>query len=259
MPVRKTIKVIPDPTQMDILKRSVVADSLTTIRFGWMKEQIAEKWEGPGEVECRDLGPFRCILTFETIEARDAALVSLGLNSLFFELRPQWGFTMVRSRRVWIEVVGVPIHLWSKDTFMEIGKIWGKPEWITLEDGERKFDAFVKEFGREMYSAQAHPGDYYEESLCRSGNPDVNGGQDSECNSRAVPEMAAAPENANEGAGTGMRKDNGMVNVAWDPVVEELITRRDAHVGAVWGSDTADALVEEMSNVSLGGCEGAIN
>ncbi|MED6115784.1 hypothetical protein PIB30_094023, partial [Stylosanthes scabra] len=90
---RKAIRVKADPTQTDILKRSLVAESLNTIRFGWTKEQIAEKWEGPCEVDCRDLGPFRCILKFETAEARDIALESPGLQSLFFEMRPQWGFT----------------------------------------------------------------------------------------------------------------------------------------------------------------------
>ncbi|MED6182518.1 hypothetical protein PIB30_029136 [Stylosanthes scabra] len=67
---RKSIEVTADPTLMDILKQSVVAESIETIRFGLVKEQIAEKWEGPGEVECRDLGPFKCLLTFESVEAR---------------------------------------------------------------------------------------------------------------------------------------------------------------------------------------------
>ncbi|MED6176228.1 hypothetical protein PIB30_086149, partial [Stylosanthes scabra] len=179
---RKAIKVQTDPTQADLLKRSVVAESINTIRFGWRKEQIAEKWEGPGEVECRDLGPFKCLLTFKSVEARDIALRSPGLQWIFFEIRPQWGFTRTLSRRVWLEVVGVPVHLWSEKTFMNIGKIWGKPvmmdeitdyylsytcasilidsyewemihEWVVLEDGDKKFEVYVKEFGREMYSA----------------------------------------------------------------------------------------------------------
>ncbi|MED6161006.1 hypothetical protein PIB30_056710 [Stylosanthes scabra] len=41
-PGRKSIKVLPDPTQVDILKRSVVVKSINTIRSGWIKEQIAK-------------------------------------------------------------------------------------------------------------------------------------------------------------------------------------------------------------------------
>ncbi|MED6173750.1 hypothetical protein PIB30_062593 [Stylosanthes scabra] len=140
---------------------------------------IVEAWDGPGEVECRDLGPFKCILTFETVEAKDIALNSPGLQSLFFELRPLWEFTRAISSRIWLEITGVPLHLWSADTFLNIGKIWGKPvmmdeltdyyisytcgsilvdsyewefinEWVALDDGNRRFEVYVKEFGREI-------------------------------------------------------------------------------------------------------------
>ncbi|MED6155449.1 hypothetical protein PIB30_005301 [Stylosanthes scabra] len=78
-PKRKSIKVHIVPTQVEILKQSVVAKSYSTICFGWIKEQIAEKWESLGEVSCCDLGPFKCILTFELVEVKDFALESPGL------------------------------------------------------------------------------------------------------------------------------------------------------------------------------------
>ncbi|MED6119820.1 hypothetical protein PIB30_015116 [Stylosanthes scabra] len=180
---KKCIKVQDDPKQVDIMERSIIAECINTIRFAWVKEQIAEVWEGPGEVSCRDLGPFKCLLTFESLEAKNIAMDSTSLQSLFFELRPHWGFPRTQSRWIWLEITSVPVHAWSAETFMNIGKLWGKPvmmdeltdyylsytcasilvdsyewefihEWVLLDDGERKFEVYVNEFGREMYNAK---------------------------------------------------------------------------------------------------------
>ncbi|MED6193437.1 hypothetical protein PIB30_019361 [Stylosanthes scabra] len=257
---RKTIEVHSDPIQLDILRRSVVGESIESIRFKWIKEQIAEKWEGPGEVYYRDMGPFKCILTFESVEARDRALVSPGLCPLFDELRPQWGFSMVRSRRVWIEVVGVPIHLWSVETFMNIGKIWGKPvmmdeltelyilytcgsilidsyqwdminEWVVLVDGERRFEVYVKEFGREMYSALAHQGEEDEGSLCRvNESRNVNDEASFGMNQGPVVEVSEEADvsvKTVEAETASPRVDDDKVGHIWDPLIDDVIERRE--------------------------------
>ncbi|MED6167280.1 hypothetical protein PIB30_001177 [Stylosanthes scabra] len=245
--IRKTVQASADKTQVEILRRSLIAESVNTIRFGWVKEQIAKRWDGPGEVVCRDLGPFKCVLNFESEEARDVALRSEGLKSLLLELRPQWGFTRTISSRVWLEITGVPIHLWSEETFFNIGKLWGKPvmmdeltdyylsytfgsilidsyqwdlihEWIVLEDGERKFDVYVKEFGREMYCAQAHPGICFEDSICNSGGNDA-----------AVQESSRrSGEDEMVEVESGRRNDEKEVEGRWDPIIDEIIMKRCA-------------------------------
>ncbi|MED6119061.1 hypothetical protein PIB30_008280 [Stylosanthes scabra] len=193
-PVKKSIVVSADPVQEEILKRSLIAESISTIRFGWMKEQIAEVWEGPGDVACRDLGPFKCLLTFESVEARDHVLNHEGLLSLFFEMRPQWGFSYVRSRRVWLEVIVVGGDV------PEIGEVVGE----TI-NGDRKFDVFVKVFGREMYSAQAHLGTCHEESLCQRENDGVNTEGNSEVVSNSI--MAEGTREAVNDEEGGRRND----------------------------------------------------
>ncbi|MED6158341.1 hypothetical protein PIB30_031863 [Stylosanthes scabra] len=189
---RKSIKVMADPIQVDILKRSVIAETLKTIHFGWTKLRRNGR-----------------------VRVRDTALVSPGLKSLFFEIKPQWEFLVVRSRRVWIEITGVPVRLWSVDTFMRIGKIWEKPvmldeltdyylsytcgsmlidsfqwelihEWVTLEEGEYKFEVYVKEFEREIYSAQIHPGNAFEDSLCQESGYSEGGKGDNEKENQEV-------------------------------------------------------------------------
>ncbi|MED6222049.1 hypothetical protein PIB30_060724 [Stylosanthes scabra] len=255
-PVRKSVKVFTDPTQEDILKRSIVAESINTIRFSWTKEQIAEVWNGPGEMACRDIGPFKCLLTSESVEAWDLALKHQGLCELFFEMRPQWGFLYVRSRRVWIEVVGVPVHLWSENTFMKLGKLWGKPvmmdeltnyylsytcasilinsyqwetiqKWVPLEDGDRKFDVFVKEFGE------------------------------------VVPESNTAEKvvREEESEGFGRREDNDVVGGFWDPLIDDLIIKMGGMeespfgIGAL-GDKLYDIFEESLMESKVGFREG---
>ncbi|MED6110421.1 hypothetical protein PIB30_042727 [Stylosanthes scabra] len=217
----------------------------------------------------------------KSIKTRDVALGHEGLCSLFFELRPQWGFSYMRSRRIWIEVTGVPIYLWSEDIFMKLGKLWGKlvmmneltdyylsytcarilidsfqwemiHEWVTLEDGDKKFAVFVKEFGREIYSAQAHPETCHEDSQCRHDNDDVNG----ECNSDLVPDSVMA-EKSERVAGVeqeGRRKDVGVGSIFWDPLIEDIIMKKDEEIEGSFGYNTlgdgAVVSLEEAINES---------
>ncbi|MED6119377.1 hypothetical protein PIB30_011180 [Stylosanthes scabra] len=172
-PKRKTIMATPDSTQVDLLKRNVVAESLNTIRFGWTKEQIAENWEGPGEVECRDLGPFKCILSFESVEARDIALESPCLHSIFFEIGKLWGKPVMVD-----ELTDYYLSYTCASILIDSYEWEMIHEWVTLQDGEYNFETYVKEFGRKMHSAQAYPGVCHEESLCREASISLREGEE---------------------------------------------------------------------------------
>ncbi|KAL1341593.1 hypothetical protein AAHE18_09G098500 [Arachis hypogaea] len=87
------------------------------------------------------------------------------------------------SRRVWLECFGVPLHVWTVDTFKKIGGQWGEVvgcdtgiklrasfsvgrvlidtyamdvinEWIHITLGTSGFDVMVKEVGQKVYSSQ---------------------------------------------------------------------------------------------------------
>ncbi|MED6165489.1 hypothetical protein PIB30_099966 [Stylosanthes scabra] len=144
-----------------------------------------ENWEGPGRIECKDLGPHKCIITLESIEFKDVALKSPLLTSLFDEIKPSWKFTCCRSRRVWVELTCLPIQVWSLETFQRIAqslgklakqfdlnegacsfstaRIWVKiyqsepiQEWLDIKVEGSIFEIFAKEFGRDLYSSQVH-------------------------------------------------------------------------------------------------------
>ncbi|MED6201717.1 hypothetical protein PIB30_097870 [Stylosanthes scabra] len=148
--------------------------------------KLLEDWKGPGRIECRDIGPFRCLITFDTVEIKEAEVENELLLSLFDEVKPHWEIFWSLSRRIWIEIMGLPIGLWSSENYNKIVKLSGKivriddrteesksfttarilldcfqweriHEWITLRIDGREFEVFVKEFGSEVYSVQSHP------------------------------------------------------------------------------------------------------
>ncbi|MED6193522.1 hypothetical protein PIB30_020324 [Stylosanthes scabra] len=86
-----------------------------------------DEWQGPGEVECMDVGPYRWLITFSSTKIRDEAMECQLFHSLFDEIRSHWNVFWSLSRSVWIEVMRMPIPLWCRENFEKIAKLWGKP------------------------------------------------------------------------------------------------------------------------------------
>ncbi|MED6158077.1 hypothetical protein PIB30_029385 [Stylosanthes scabra] len=147
---------------------------------------LLENWNGKGGVECRDVGPYRCLVVFESSAVRDEAMRDPVFLSVFDEVRPHWDIFWSRSRRVWVEVMGIPVHTWTTETFSNIAKFWGNMvllddkteeqkyysvarmlvdcfewehinEWVNMKVGEKEFEIYVREFGGEIFSIQSHP------------------------------------------------------------------------------------------------------
>ncbi|MED6193141.1 hypothetical protein PIB30_016235 [Stylosanthes scabra] len=145
-----------------------------------VQKNLLKIWQGPGVIECGDVGPRRCLITFETKHIKNEAMVNEALLLVFDE------DILSLSRRIWVEVMGIPVYVWSEDTFKNISKIWGNyvyaddrtgesmsftvarflidcfeweyiNEWITIKVEDREFEVHVKEFGCEVYSRESHP------------------------------------------------------------------------------------------------------
>ncbi|MED6145841.1 hypothetical protein PIB30_028947 [Stylosanthes scabra] len=146
---------------------------------------LLDEWNGLGNIECRDVGPYRYLVSFSSVEIRDQAMSNELLLSVFDEVRHHWDFVSSISRRVWVEIMGLPVNLWCIENFQSISKLWGKfilvddrtgdpksfnitrvmldcfqwkqiHEWISLKIGDRVIDV-VKEVGAESYSMESHP------------------------------------------------------------------------------------------------------
>ncbi|MED6169463.1 hypothetical protein PIB30_021596 [Stylosanthes scabra] len=120
---RKEVEAVWDDEQKQRLSRSLLGVSVEPIEFREVMYKLLKKWGGLGEIEVRDVGPFRCLITFETVEIRDAAIHDELLLSLFDEVRHHWEMFWSLSTRVWIEIMGLPIGLWYKENFNRIVKL----------------------------------------------------------------------------------------------------------------------------------------
>ncbi|MED6197111.1 hypothetical protein PIB30_053644 [Stylosanthes scabra] len=165
---------------------------------------------------------------------------------------------------------------------MNISKLWGKPvmmdeltdyylsytcasilvdsyecefihEWVVLDDGERKFEVYVKEIGREMYNAQAHPGIWNEDSTCKEAESGGGGGAGGG-RSEVVPEssMARDGEMGVEVETSGDRSNNYDGGNYWDPLVKDLVIKSSLEKESIRLDAAAEVertlLGEEMFN-----------
>ncbi|MED6191482.1 hypothetical protein PIB30_000582 [Stylosanthes scabra] len=155
----RRVEVVPSPEQQDLLNRSVVAESVKPIKFGRVVQ----------------------------VELRDKALQIRFMPDFFDKITSYWGVSWKTSRRVWLEVMGLPIHVWSEDIFDRIAKgidrclvmqheltkdrasftvarilidcFQWEPihEWISVTCQDAVIQVYFKEIGADFLSFQVHP------------------------------------------------------------------------------------------------------
>ncbi|MED6126635.1 hypothetical protein PIB30_080383 [Stylosanthes scabra] len=123
---RKEVEAAWSEEQKERLQRSLLGACVKPINLREVMEFLIKEWGGPGDIKVRDVGPYRCLITFSTTEIRDSAKESQLLQSVFDEVRHHWDTLLSLSRRVWIEIMGMPTGLWFLENFDRIAKLWGK-------------------------------------------------------------------------------------------------------------------------------------
>ncbi|MED6114175.1 hypothetical protein PIB30_077729 [Stylosanthes scabra] len=91
-------------------------------------------------------------------------------------------------------------------------------EWVTLEEGDRKFEVYVREFGREIFSAQTHPRTYHEVSLAPGDSSSL---QEEDRSSRESEEMVHETAGM-EDDDTERKVADDKVDLGQDPRIEEI-------------------------------------
>ena len=106
------------------LSRSIVCKSEEPRDLGSLSSAIINGY-GQCTKICA-LSGFKFILSFQTKEEMEVALQKHEELDLWFTEITAWDkYVCCGSRKVWLEVIGVPPHGWKWETFKEIADLWG--------------------------------------------------------------------------------------------------------------------------------------
>ena len=113
----------------------------TNVNFmEWLKRSIVCESEEPRDLEILSkalvkdecskicaLSKFKFILTYHTVEQMEESLKNPEKLVQWFHNVKKWDiYEVCETRRVWIEVFGVPPHGWTLQNFKNIASAWGK-------------------------------------------------------------------------------------------------------------------------------------
>ncbi|MED6221808.1 hypothetical protein PIB30_058257 [Stylosanthes scabra] len=98
------------------MKRSLVREALNPIDYPNLKKSMTE---------AKMMGSRKIVMKFESIEKMVEAEKSESLLAHFMEVRRWTPKDVNRSRRIWLEVYGLPANAWTSQNMMRIGGVWG--------------------------------------------------------------------------------------------------------------------------------------
>ncbi|GKD85856.1 RNA-directed DNA polymerase, eukaryota [Tanacetum coccineum] len=96
--------------------------------------------EGFQQVKLAYLGGLWIMIQLVSVKVKSNFLKHVGVASWFKQLCNAQPDFVSRERVVWVDIEGVPLHAWSRSTFIKIGSRWGE----VLELEENKDDCFAR-------------------------------------------------------------------------------------------------------------------
>ncbi|GJW24719.1 RNA-directed DNA polymerase, eukaryota [Tanacetum coccineum] len=96
--------------------------------------------EGFEDVKLFYLGGLWVMLEFDKVDTKANLMKHIGVNSWFQVIQEVIQDFVSDERVVWVDIEGVPLYAWSRETFSRIGKKWG--EMLNIED------SYDSSFGR---------------------------------------------------------------------------------------------------------------
>jgi len=102
----------------------------------WITENFQEK------IEVRELGHFKFLLTMESKELKNWIKIEgkERLEKWFYSINDWTERDVCQTRRIWLEIVGLPLQFWSETNIRRLAANWGdvvlvEKETSTLESG----------------------------------------------------------------------------------------------------------------------------
>ncbi|KAK8985099.1 hypothetical protein V6N11_076790 [Hibiscus sabdariffa] len=94
------------------------------------------------------------LLSFPDVASRRSFL-SQAVLSTWFGCLEEWSASVeYESRRAWISISGLPIHLWSEGSFCNIAGLWGN--YLPVEQCEVVADAVLRDRSQEVSVVSPH-------------------------------------------------------------------------------------------------------
>ncbi|GJR07482.1 hypothetical protein Tco_0790134 [Tanacetum coccineum] len=87
--------------------------------------KILEEEEGLSDINICYMGGFWVMLHYLSKTARDNFKSHVGVNSWFSVIQPALDTFSIDERVAWIDIEGVPLKVWSHNTFAKICSKWG--------------------------------------------------------------------------------------------------------------------------------------
>lgn len=119
-----TIEGRNNPEMEDQLRRSVIAVANSASSSEIIQNHILS--EGVNILRIRSMGGLLHLITFDSMEEKEAMIECQWLQKWFLELRNVTNSSVGLWREVWLTIYGVPISAWGYRNFFDIGCIYGK-------------------------------------------------------------------------------------------------------------------------------------
>ncbi|GJS96727.1 RNA-directed DNA polymerase, eukaryota, partial [Tanacetum coccineum] len=88
--------------------------------------------EGFPKVKLSYLGRLWVMVEMDNVASKQSLLKHVGVNSWFHNLQDAVHDFVSDERVVWVDIEGIPLNVWSRETFVKIGNKWG--ETMDIED-----------------------------------------------------------------------------------------------------------------------------
>jgi len=129
----KVIKIEKVIDNLEWLERSLTCCSGTPRDIDSLRLMINNAFKE--KIVVRDLGKFKFLLTMDSKETKESLKDEAKemLNQWFYSFDDWEEADVCQTRRLWLEIVGLPIQLWSETNIRKIAELWGD---VVLVDNE---------------------------------------------------------------------------------------------------------------------------
>ncbi|MED6145794.1 hypothetical protein PIB30_028554 [Stylosanthes scabra] len=117
------VQGIIDEEMKEKLSSSIVGELVVPVKMEELAPKLFHDWHTL--VEVKSIGPFQVLMVFDSEESMREALNSYFLLNHFGEIRAWEAMEMNRSRTVWIEIFGMPLHGWCEENFRRVAEKCG--------------------------------------------------------------------------------------------------------------------------------------